>query len=420
VIDMQRQDIQRHRLVRDEDRPMPLRVLIAGGGIAAAETVIALRALAGDAVSITMLSPNDELTYRPLSVTAPFGGDTPSSRPLAELAADFGVELVRASLAWVAPSAHTAYADGSTRIDYDVLVVATGARRIPAYEHALTFRGYEDSAEMRDLVQDVETGAARRVAFVVPAGAAWSLPLYELALMTAARAADRGRPVELEVVSHEERPLEVFGPEASAEVTALLDAAGVGWQRAERIDVPRPGRVRLKPGARGLDVDRIVSLPAMRGPAIKGLPADEDGFLRVTPFGHLIGTKDVYAAGDGTSFPIKQGGVACQQADVVAQAIARRAGAPVTPTGYRPVLRGTLLTGARPRWLRSEPVRDGRAATGSEVADHVLWWPPGKVAGHYLAPYLGELGSTEQPPIKGRTVITRGRDRGEVALIALG
>jgi hypothetical protein len=54
------------------------------------------------------------------------------------------------------------------------------------------------------------------------------------------------------------------------------------------------------------------------------------------------------------------------------------------------------------------------------VADHVLWWPPGKVAGHYLAPYLGEAGSTEQSPIRGRRVITRGRDHGEVALLALG
>jgi sulfide:quinone oxidoreductase len=399
---------------------MPLRVLIAGGGIAAAGSVIALRALAGGAVSITLLSPNDELTYRPLSVTAPFGGGGPSGRPLTDLAADFGAELVKDTLAWVAPSAHSAFTDGGAQLRYDVLIVATGAQRIPAYEHALTFRGYEDSAEMRELVEAVQEGAARRVAFVVPPGAAWSLPLYELALMTAARAADHGRDVELSVVTHEQRPLEVFGAEASAEVTALLDAASVGWQSATRVVIPQTGLVLLEPGARTLPCDRIVALPAMRGPAIKGLPADENGFLRVTPFGHLIGTKDVYAAGDGTSFPIKQGGVACQQADVVAQAIARRAGAAVTPTGYRPVLRGTLLTGARPRWLRADPGRRGTEEATSEVADHVLWWPPGKVAGHYLAPYLGEPESTVQSPIKGRAVITRGRDRGEVALLALG
>jgi sulfide:quinone oxidoreductase len=399
---------------------MPLRVLIAGGGIAAAEAVIALRALAADAVSITLLSPNDELTYRPLSVTAPFGGDGARGWPLASLAADFDARLVKGALAWVAPSAHAAFTGSGAELRYDVLIIATGARRIPAYVHALTFRGYEDSAEMRELVEAVEVGTARRVAFVVPPGTSWSLPLYELALMTAARAADHGRDVELNVITHEQRPLEVFGPEASAEVTALLDAAGVDWQSAAKVEIPWHGLVLLEPGARALPCDQIVAMPAMRGPAIKGLPADKDGFLRVTPFGHLLGTKDVYAAGDGTSFPIKQGGVACQQADVVAQAVARRAGVAVTPTGYRPVLRGTLLTGARPRWLRSDPGRRGAAKPTSEVADHVLWWPPGKVAGHYLAPYLGEPESTEQSPIKGRAVITRGRDRGEVALLALG
>lgn len=401
--------------------PAPLRVLIAGGGIAAAETLIALRALASEVVSITLLSPDDQLVYRPLSVTAPFGGDGARGRPLIELAADFDARLVKGALAWVAPSAHTAYTESGLELGYEVLVVATGARRIPAYEHALTFRGYEDSAEMRALVEAVEAGTARRLAFVVPPGASWSLPLYELALMTAARASDHGRAgLELSIVTHEARPLAVFGPEASAEVTALLDAAAIRWETAAQVDVPGAGRVVMEPGKRELACDRVVALPAMKGPAIKGLPADDDGFLRVTPFGHVIGTKDVYAAGDGTSFPIKQGGVACQQADVVAEAIARRAGASVTPTGYRPVLRGTLLTGARPRWLRSDPGdRRGRGAA-TEVADHVLWWPPGKVAGHYLAPYLGELGSTEQAPVKGRMVITRGRDHGEVALLALG
>jgi sulfide:quinone oxidoreductase len=239
--------------------------------------------------------------------------------------------------------------------------------------------------------------------------------------MTAARAAERGRrDVQLTVVSHEPEPLAIFGREASAEVAALLAAAGIGWESASNVEVPSEGRVLIEPGQRELDCDRVVALPALRGPAIRGLPADDEGFLRVTPFGHVLGVRDVYAAGDGTSFPIKQGGVACQQADVVAQAIARRAGAPVTPTGYRPVLRGTLLTGARPRWLRSDPGRRNGDGATSEVADHVLWWPPAKVAGHYLAPYLGELGSVEQSPVKGRAVITRGRDHGEVALLALG
>src|SRR5262249_5119732 len=90
--------------------------------------------------------------------------------------------------------------------------------------------------------------------------------------------------------------------------------------------------------------------------------------------------------GDMTTFPVKQGGIAAQQADVVAAAIAARAGADVVPEPFDPVLRGLLLTGGAPAFLRAE-LHGGRADTSS-VADEALWWPPGKIAARYLAPFL--------------------------------
>ena len=396
-----------------------LRVLIAGGGIAAAEAVIALRALAGERVSMTLLSPDDDLVYRPLSVTAAFGGDHTRACALARLARDFDVRLVKGALGWVAPSAHIAYTTTGEQLSYDVLMAATGARRSAAYQHALTFRGYEDTAEMHALVTAVQSGDVGRVAFVAPRGVVWTLPLYELALMTAARAADAGRHPELTIVTPEDRPLAVFGAQASAEVAALLDAAGIECLCGRPPRLPDPRTLVVGPAGPVRVFDRVVALPDLKGIEIRGLPADDDGFLRVTPFGHVIGVKDVYAAGDGTAFPIKQGGVACQQADVVAESIAHRAGAQITPTGYRPVLRGTLLTGSKPRWLRTDPSSRNHKDARSEVADHTLWWPPGKVAGRYLAPYLGEQAPDEDSPIKGRAVISAGRDRGEVTLLTL-
>jgi sulfide:quinone oxidoreductase len=95
------------------------------------------------------------------------------------------------------------------------------------------------------------------------------------------------------------------------------------------------------------------------------------------------GVEDVYAAGDATAFPVKQGGIACEQADAAAEAIAARAGAPVEPAPFTPVLRGMLLTERWARFLRRETV--GGAA---EAADHALWWPPAKIAGRYLGPFL--------------------------------
>lgn len=398
--------------------PEPLRVLIAGGGIAAAEAALALRALAGARAAITLLSPEEGFVYRPLTVLEPFGGSGVRSVSLMELAGECDAALVHGSLAWVAPSAHRAFTGDGVELAYDVLLIATGARPVPRFPNALTFRGSQDTRELRALVEAVQTGAVHRVVFAVPDEGAWNLPVYELALMTAARASDAGADVELTLVTPERTPLSLFGEEAGAEVAALLASAGIACECG--VDVSVPDATTVLAGDRTIHCDRVVALPGLRGPSIRGLPADERGFLRTTPFGHVLGAKDVYAAGDATNFPIKQGGVACQQADVVAQAIARRAGAPVTPTGYRPVLRGKLLTGARPRWLKSDPGDRRGRGTGSTVADHVLWWPPGKVAGDYLAPYLHEPAPPEEAPIRARAVISTGRDRGEFRITAVG
>jgi hypothetical protein len=99
------------------------------------------------------------------------------------------------------------------------------------------------------------------------------------------------------------------------------------------------------------------------------------------------GLRGVYAAGDTTSFPIKQGGLAAQQADSAASAIAAAAGAPVDPQPFRPILRGALVTGHAPRFLRAQPDL-GLGPDSSVAARSVLWWPPAKVAGRLLAPYL--------------------------------
>lgn len=140
-----------------------------------------------------------------------------------------------------------------------------------------------------------------------------------------------------------------------------------------------------------------MSVPHLEGRGIPGLPCDERGFIPVDGFGRIPGLDDVYAAGDGTTFPVKQGGIAAQQADAVAEAIAARAGAPVEPKPFRPVLRGLLLTGREPTFMRAE-ISGGHGET-STVASHALWWPPGKIAGKYLAPHLAGLAKTElQPP----------------------
>src|SRR5439155_4102940 len=123
-------------------------------------------------------------------------------------------------------------------------------------------------------------------------------------------------------------------------------------------------------------------LPVLDGPGIPGLPADERGFIPIDEHARARGTQDVYAAGDGTTFPIKQGGIATQEADAAAEHIAARFGAELEPQPFRPVLRGRLLTGDESPSMEAEIAAGGGEGVASPDC---LWWPPQKVSGRYLA-----------------------------------
>jgi sulfide:quinone oxidoreductase len=223
----------------------------------------------------------------------------------------------------------------------------------------------------------------------------WALPLYELALLTASHLARLGRTgAELTLLTPESAPLAVFGRAACAAVGDLLDARGIAVVSGVHPVAFEGRELRGTSGVR-LPADRVVSVPRLAGPSVPGLPSDGEGFVLTTDQGAVRGLHGVYAAGDAVSFPIKQGGIAAQQADAVAESVAARAGARLTPRPFRPVLRGLLLTGGVPRYLRSDPT-SGHGNT-SEIATEPLWWPPSKVAGRYLAPFLADLAGHELP-----------------------
>jgi sulfide:quinone oxidoreductase len=222
----------------------------------------------------------------------------------------------------------------------------------------------------------------------------WALPLYELALLTAVHLADAGVPdARIELVTPEQRPLLLFGSEASDAVTELLTSHGI-VVHADTVPMEfEGGSLRLAPQGR-IEADAVVALPRLEGPRLTGVPHDANGFVPVDEHGRVGLAGDVFAAGDLTSFPIKQGGLAAQQADAAAESIAALAGAAIEPTPFTPVLRGLLLTGLTPRYLRAEP---GRHASVSDTEP--LWWPPTKIVGRYLAPFLAShLGLAVAPP----------------------
>jgi sulfide:quinone oxidoreductase len=278
------------------------------------------------------------------------------------------------------------------------LLVACGAIPKVAIGGALTFRGPADSDAFRSLLVEIEAGGVRRVAFAVPWGAAWVLPLYELVLMTAAWVrARRLFDVELTVVTPEDEPLELFGRVASETVRDLLDEREISVHARSYASEAGDGELRLlRHGA--IRADRVVALPRLHGQPIGGIPQTIDGFIPIDLHGSVADTDDVFAdvfaAGDITSFPVKQGGIAAQQALAAAEAIAAWAGVDLEPRPFHPVLRGMLLTGAQPLYLRQDMAADEEHSWVSEAP---IWWPPAKIVGRHLAPFLATLAGVEVP-----------------------
>jgi sulfide:quinone oxidoreductase len=383
------QDMDFHRA----DRPLstyltPPRVVIVGGGVAGLETLLALHALAEDRVSLTLISDREDFFYVPLAVNEPFGAGAAARLPLKPTASELGAAFVRGSVTAVETMAKRITLDSGEDLGYDLLVMCPGAHARPAYARAVTFNPTEDMLALTGLLQDVEERCSERVAFVVPPGVTWPLPLYELALMTDREVRSRGNTAaRFTIVTPEDSALAILGSAASTEVSDLLRERGIEFLGNSYADQQDDGSLLLSPGGRTIRFDRVVALPVLEGPATTGLSADSNGFLPVDEYGRLEGFEHIYAAGDGTTFPVKQGGLATQQADAAAEHIAARAGAYVTPAPFHPVLRGKLLTGERAVFAK----RDLGGGAGEPVASKdILWWPPHKIYGRYLAPFLAQ------------------------------
>jgi sulfide:quinone oxidoreductase len=384
-----------------------LRVVVAGGGVAALEAALALRTLAGSLVGVWLLSPEPKFWYRPLAVAEPFGLGTAQRYDLAQIAAELEAELVLGSLARVDGPEQVAYTQAGAALPYDALLIACGASPRAVVRGSTCFRGPADSERLGALLGELERGEHARVVFAVPWGATWSLPAYELALMTAKRL--QGRDVSVAIASAEERPLELFGETASRAVAGLLEERGIVFHGGSPPTELHEGELRLFPTG-AVPADVAVSLPRLYGQPLDGVPQTRDGFVPTDLYGRVQGLENVYAAGDVVRFPLKQGGIAAQQAVAAARTIAASAGAGVRPEPFRPVLRGLLLTGEEPRYLRRDV-----GATSSSVAVEPLWWPPAKVAGEHLAPFLRARDTEPEAEAAAPAGIEVEIDLGEVA-----
>jgi sulfide:quinone oxidoreductase len=376
-----------------EMRP-EVQVLVVGGGVAGLEATLALRADAAELVGVELVAPEHHFFYRPLAVAEPFGTGQVHRWELADLLRAAGAEFTPGALRAVDTERYVVHLEHGARIDYDALLLACGARPEVALPGALTFRGPADTERFGRLLDKVKKGEVERLVFAVPPGISWPLPLYELAVLTAAELERESVDAELTFVTPEPAPLALFGTRASEAVHALLAEHRIATRTAEYPAAVTESGLSSVPGG-DIEADGVVSLPRLKGPAIEGIPQDRDGFVPTDAHGRVRGAADVYAAGDLTTFPIKQGGLAAQQADAAAETIAAAAGAAVEPRPFQPVLRALLLTGGAPTFLRVE-LGGGHGET-TRISEEPLWWPAGKIVGRHLAPFLAELGVLDIP-----------------------
>ena len=144
-------------------------VVIAGGGVAALETLIALRDLAGDRVDITLIAPDEWFTYRPMAVAVPFAAGHPNHYGLARIASEFNARVVQDAVHEVRSEEQVVL---TRRWQANLPTTISSSRPAPArrppIERAITFGEDVDEQALHGLLRDTEEGYVDRVAFVVP------------------------------------------------------------------------------------------------------------------------------------------------------------------------------------------------------------------------------------------------------------
>ena len=171
-------------------------------------------------------------------------------------------------------------------------------------------------------------------------------------------------------------------------------------------------------GTGEIEADRVVALPRIEGLRLPGVPHDTNGFVPIDEHGRVRGVDDVYAAGDLTTFRSSRAGSATQQADAAAESIAAAAGAEITPPRSRRSSAACCSPASAPRFMRAE-----LGSLRSELDTEPLWWPPGKIVGRYLAPFLASELHVSQSlpapmPSRSRSSSTAGRTASGVDLNA--
>jgi sulfide:quinone oxidoreductase len=390
-------------------------VCVVGAGTAGLEGLLSARERLGPDVELKLIAPEREFRYRPMSRDSLFRSAPEGGLAIADLVAHVGATWIADRAAAVREDESCVVTRDGDMVDFDLLLLAAGARRDRTLDQGYLWQRGGDPAFLDQIISELRAGKVHSVAVTVPRGARWPIPAYELALVLAWTAAATDARITLITAEHD--PLAAMGPEATQAVTRELDAAGIHViGGVEAVDAPRDhgepsepinlilrpenpaeqnnaltgtatghqARERLGPASGSTaEFDRLISLPTVTGPSIAGVRTDAGGFIEVDQAARVCGSERVWAAGSCLAAALEHSALSARQADAAVEAMAAaRGGATgdrLTSSPEPPELTGMLLTGQRERWLAENP------PGMREPSTRCLWWPPGRAVGRMLA-----------------------------------
>lgn len=402
-------------------------VCVVGASTAGLEGLLAAREQLGPAAELRLIAPDQEFRYRPMSRDSLFRPARERSLAITDLVAETGAAWLRDRADLIDQAERNVLTRDGDTIAFDYLLLAPGARRRRALAQGFVWERGGDPGFLDQIISDLVSGRVQSVAVVVPRGARWPLPAYELALILAWTAA--GTSARITLLSAERQVLGALGQQATETVALELEAAGVevitGVEVLDEQPDPAPEAadliLRTEDSEDGIDAltgrptdparvhlgrhspvefDRLISLPTVVGPFIAGVATDAAGFVEVDEKLRVCGSERVWAAGGCVAAALEHSALAAQQADVAMAAIASTASSgghvPGASTTSAPELTGLLLTGQRGQWLAENPVGTREPST------RCLWWPPGRAVGRMLAKRIAAWDPSIQEALPGQ------------------
>lgn len=393
-------------------------ICVVGAGTAGLEGLLAAHAQFGSSADLRVIAPEREFRYRPISDASLFRPAQERGAAISRLAAEIGAIHIRDRVATVNQTERWIETRSGDLIDFDYLLIAPGAQQERSLRQGYVWERGRDPGFLDDVLAVLRhSRSPTRVAVIVPRGARWPVPAYELALVLAWASA--GTAAEISLITAEARLLGALGEAATEAITHELEAAGVeAVTGVEVIDAPRddaPHR-RLN-GAERADVtlvregtacdddvltgrpaapmqmhrrvreartfEFVIALPSRVGPSLAGVATDATGFVEVDEAFKVRGGERLWAAGSCIAAALEHSALSALQADAAAASIAHASGLKADedadPVPNPLEVTGILLTGQRDRWLAENPVGTREPST------HCLWWPSGRAVGHMLA-----------------------------------